>query len=159
MRSVWPLAGGPQLAVLAGQGVGPIRFGATVETIERQMGEKCEVRTPDVCRMIARALEFELKDGVVSSIRAFRMDRPAGNDATGKARTYGVFNGAIPPDLRFGMLPSAIQEHLGPPKRIEKSNTDGGLVAETHYYDGLVLEYDLLENGNLVLSVMQIVKR
>src|SRR3954468_24171393 len=46
---------GPQLAIQAGQGVGPIRIGATVATIERLMEAPCEVKTESVCRYIRRA--------------------------------------------------------------------------------------------------------
>lgn len=159
-RSAWPLPGGPRLAVMAGQGVGPIRFGATVDTIERQMGEKCEIITPVLCRFFGRALDFELLDGKVVRITAYRVDRPAGKDSTGKERVFGVFNGGIPPDLRLGMLPWAIQQHLGQPKRVEKLPGPGtDHVAEIHYYDGLVLDYDLLENGKLALGAIHVEKK
>src|SRR5262245_18834978 len=39
--SSWPMPSGLRLAILAGKGVGPIRFGATVATIERLMDLPC----------------------------------------------------------------------------------------------------------------------
>jgi hypothetical protein len=150
----FPIPVGPPLGIFAGESVGPIYFGATVKTIERHMLKPCEILTESKCRYITRAVEFELKDGVVSAIYVHRHDRPA------NPGTYGVFNGGIPPDLRFGMYAWAIQEHLGKPKRVEKVlgknpfNTE-----ERHYYEGLVLDYDRLPNGNLVLGGARVVKK
>ena len=51
------------------------------------------------------------------------------------------------------MIPKAIQEHLGQPKRVERSDAAGvALNAEVHYYDGITVEYDRIENGNLVMG-------
>jgi hypothetical protein len=159
-RSSWPIPGGPRLAILAGQGIGPIRFGATVPTIERHMQAPCDVKTETVCRYFARAVEFELAGGVLNAIKIHRMDRPAGNDGSGKARRYGVFNGAIPPDLSFGMLPEAIQKVLGPPKRIEKVEQGGeNRTRELHHYDGMILEFDNLQDDLLALGAVRLMKR
>jgi hypothetical protein len=160
VRTSWPLPGGPQLAVLAGEGVGPIRFGATVATIERHMQAPCDLKTEQICRYYARAIEFGLKDGVLTAIHIHRMDRPAGNDATGKARVYGAFNGGIPPDLRMGMLPWAIQEHLGKPKKIEKlpGNPPNDTV-QLHHYDGMVLEFDKLGTNEPILGGILLSKK
>ena len=159
IRSSWPIPGGPRLAVLAGQGVGPIRFGATVATIERHMQAPCDLKTDQICRYYARALEFGLKDGLLTAIRINRMDRPAGNDATGKQRVYGAFHGGIPPDLRMGMLPWAIQEYLGKPKKVEKlpGNPPNNTV-ELHHYDGMVLEYDKLGTNEPILGGILLAK-
>jgi hypothetical protein len=141
------------LAMLAGKGVGPIRIGATVPTIERLMEAPCEVKTPAVCRYIARGVEFNLENGVVSTIHVQRAGRPAGTDASGAPREYGFFRGAIPPDLRLGMIPKAIQEYLGPPKKVDRLNEAGPVNnVEVHYYDGLTIEYDRIENGNLIMG-------
>jgi hypothetical protein len=162
IRSSWPVPIGPRLAVLAGQGLGPIRFGATVKTIERLMEAPCDFQTADLCRYYKQAIDFELKDGVLARIHVHRFDRPAGNDATGKSRVYGAFNGGIPPDLRFGMLPWAIQEHLGKPLRVAPAPGERAYnvnsTAELHYYDGLILEYDRLPSGNLILGGIVIEK-
>lgn len=150
---------GPRFAILAGQGIGPVRFGATVATIERLMEHPCDVKTGSVCRYIDQAVEFFLKDGVVDEIYLHGLNRPAGNDAQGKPATYGVFNGAIPPDLMFGMLPFAIQEYLGKPARVEKLDESGPFrTSERHHYDGLVIEYDRHENGKLIVGGIKLEK-
>jgi hypothetical protein len=137
--------------------VGPIRIGATVATVERHMEAPCEVKTEEVCRYIGRAVEFKLKDGVVQTVHVHRHERPAGKDAQGETRTYGIFNGGLFPDLMLGMLPWAIQEHLGEPKRVEKvAQKNPHATEELHHYEGMVLEYDRLANGNLVLGGVRI---
>src|ERR1041385_8945173 len=85
--SSWPVPSGLLLAILAGKGVGPIRFGATVQTIERLMDLPCEIRTDDACRYIGRAIDFHLKDGVTDEMHIHRVNRVATPDG----RTYGVF--------------------------------------------------------------------
>jgi hypothetical protein len=144
---------GPILAILAGQGVGPIRFGATQATVERLMERPCEVRNEKVCRYIGAAVEFFFDAaGKVDKIHVHRPGRPA-QDATGKMRPYGMFHGAIPPDLKMLMLPWAIQQYLGKPLRVEPV-LDGGpsFTEQRHYYKGMIVEYDRLDNGNLVLG-------
>jgi len=156
----WPLPSGPMLAIFAGQGVGPIRIGATLPTIQRHMALPCDVKTPTHCRYIGRGVEFELKNGVTERIRVHRAGRAAGKDAAGVEREYGFFNGAIPPDLRFGMTPAAIQEHLGPPERVEKIEPAvPNQTAERHFYPGLVVEYDRHTNGNLIMGGVVIEKK
>jgi len=162
-RSSWPVPIGPRFAVVSGVGVGPIRFGATVQTIERLMEAPCDFKTPEVCRYYKQAIDFELENGVVKRFHIHRFDRPAGNDASGKPRVYGTFNGGIPPDLQFGMLPWAIQEHLGKPARIEKAAGERGASGtydnvEIHHYDGLILEYDRLGNNQPILGGMIVEK-
>ena len=144
---------GPRLAILAGTGVGPIRFGATVATIERLMEAPCTVKTPDECRYIAQAIVFELKDGVVDRMRIQRKDRPAGPDAQGKPQTYGFFNGGIPPYLGLGMVPAALVKELGPPVSSEKITTpNDNNTVQRDTYPGMVLEYDRYTNGNIILG-------
>jgi hypothetical protein len=142
-----------------GQGVGPIRIGATVATIQRHMGQPCDVKTAEVCRYIARGVEFHLEKAVTKQIYVQRAGRPAGKDASGADAEFGFFRGAIPPDLQLGMVPSAIQEHLGPPRNVERRENAG--VAdrvEIHEYDGLRIEYDRIENGNLVMGGVRVLK-
>lgn len=144
---------GPRLAILAGEGIGPIRFGATVATIERLMEAPCDQKTPDKCRYIMQAVEFELKDGVVNRMVLHRHERPAGPDAQGRPQIYGFFNGAIPPYLGFGMIPSAARELLGPPASVEKVTTPNDFnTVERDTYPGMVLEYDRYTNGNIILG-------
>jgi hypothetical protein len=156
----WPLPSGPMLAIFAGQGVGPIRIGATVATIQRHMALPCDVKTATHCRYIARAVEFELKNGVTERVHVHRAGRAAGKDAAGVDQEYGFFNGAIPPDLRFGMTPAAIREHLGPAERVEKLEpTPPNNTAERHFYPGLVVDYDRHTNGNLIMGGVTIEKK
>jgi len=123
------------------------------------MQAPCDLETPQVCRYYARAIEFGLKDGVVEAMRIHRMDRPAGNDATGKPRVYGAFHGGIPPDLRLGMLPWAVQQYLGKPKSIEKlPGNPPFYTVQLHVYDGLMLEFDKLGNNEPILGGIQIEK-
>jgi hypothetical protein len=144
---------GPRLAILAGTGVGPIRFGATLPTIERLMEAPCEVKLPDKCRYIMQAIEFELKDGVVDRIVIHRHERPAGPDAQGKPQSYGFFNGGIPPYLGFGMIQSALTKELGPPASVEKVTTPNDFnTVERDTYPGMVLEYDRYTNGSIILG-------
>ena len=150
---------GPRLAILAGTGVGPIRFGATVATIERLMEAPCELKTADVCRYMGRGVEFLLENGVTKTVHIYRAGRPAGKDAAGQDAEYGFFRGAIPPDLQLGMVPAAIQEHLGQAQSIDKSDATGpGERVETHHYRGLTIVFDRLENGNLVMAEMIVFK-
>jgi hypothetical protein len=153
---------GLRLAILAGQGLGPIRFGATVATIERLMQAKCEEVTDKVCRYITRGVEFELKSGVLARVRIHRPGRrvtaPGKHDST----TFGALNAVIPPDIAVGMLPDAVQQKLGKPKKVEKVNAEGAhRTTERHTYDGLVLEYDEspTRKNQLILGGIVIVKR
>ena len=144
---------GPVLAIVAGQGVGPIRFGATQATVERLMERPCDVHDEKVCRYIGAAVEFFFDAaGKVEKIHVHRPGRPA-RDAAGNPRPYGMFHGAIPPDLKMLMLPWAIQQYLGKPLRVEPV-LDGGpsFTEQRHYYKGMIIEYDRLDNGNLVLG-------
>ncbi len=144
-------ATGPRMAILPGEGIGPIRMGATVATVERLMEAKCEVLTERFCRYVTRGVELELKDGVVAGMMVNRPDRPAGTDTLGRPLTYGLFNGFIPPDpkhgrplnVMFGMHVPGVAEGMGPPRKVEPApagNPNG--TVEIHYYDGAVLEYD-----------------
>jgi hypothetical protein len=147
------------LAIEAGKGVGPIRLGATVATIERLMAAPCEVKTVDACRYITRAVEFDLKNGVTERIVVHRHDRPAGPDAKGQPQVYGFFNGGIPPGVGLGMLPSAVKELMGEPLRVEKvtSQNDFDTIERT-FYPGLELEFDIYKNGKEMLGAVIISK-
>ena len=150
---------GPRFAILPGKGISALRLGATVETIERHMQAKCEELTATRCRYVTRAVEFELVDGVTRSIYINGPERKAGGvDPDGAPRMYGVFNGVILPDLMLGMTPQAIQEHLGPPKRVEKAPANSHATEEVHHYDGMLLEYDRIQRtGLLALGGVKIV--
>jgi len=161
-QSTVQLPEGPRLAIQAGQGVGPIRIGATVATIERLMEAPCEVKTESVCRYIRRAVEFDLdKNGITERIVVHRHDRPAGPDAKGEPQVYGFFNGAIPPGVGLGMVPKAVLQFLGPPQSSERVTTanDFDTVDRDTYPGGMVLEYDeYKKSGKVMLGAVIITK-
>lgn len=142
---------GPRFAILTGQGIGPIRIGATVATIERLMEAKCEVVTPTRCLYVDRGVEFELTDGVTSAIVVHRGSTDAGGD-----KVWGWFNGVIPPDVQLGMTPEAVQEHAGKPTSVKRIDEPGSLVKERHEYAGMTLEYD--HPSRLALLTVRITK-
>jgi hypothetical protein len=150
---------GSPLPILPGQGIGPIRIGATKQTIERLMGAPCDDSTETLCRYVARAVDFKLEGGVTTEIRISRKGREAKRAPDGSIIEYGFFNGAFLPDYYFGMHPKAMQEVLGPPQRVEQISPMGpDGFSERHYYDGVVLEYDRWSNGNLVLGAATLTK-
>lgn len=154
-----PLPSGPRMAILAGKGVGPIRLGATRATIERQMARPCDVVTESLCRYIGRAVDFHLTGGVVDKVVVHRRDRPAGKDQSGKEQIFGLFNGALPPDFEVMMKQKVIMDHLGPASRQEKVTEDNpNHTVERHYYDGMTLEYDRYDNGQIVLGAVIVEK-
>lgn len=122
------------------------------------MQAPCDYVDDRVCRYIGRAIEFHLRDGVTESMTIHRRDRAAGKDKQGRTRTYGIFNGAIPPDLQPGMVPAAIIEFLGEPDKVDKQAPNQYGTEEIHHYPGLRLEYDRIANGNLVLGAIHIFK-
>jgi hypothetical protein len=143
---------GPRFAVIAGKGIGPIRMGATLATVERHMELACPDKSDTVCRYVDRGVEFRFANGTVNRILIHRGDRKAPD-----GKVWGVFNGGIPPDLRFGMLIPAIQQFLGPPKKVVQGNAGADVeTSEQHYYEGMVLEYDTTPNGQQILGAIRI---
>ncbi len=133
------LPSGPVLEILPGQGVGAMRLGATVPTIERLMGMPCEIKTEQECGYIGRAVEFLLDEqGATKEIKINRLDRPAPD-----GRTYGVFNGRMANGLTLTMIPSGVESLIGRPQKVEDVK-DGGSAktVQIAHYDGLRIEYD-----------------
>ncbi len=149
---------GPAFAVEPGAGVGPIRFGSTVATVERHMQTKCEEMTDKYCRFIASGIELELTNGAVSGIVIHRFDRPV---AGSPEKKWGVFAGGIPPKVLMTMVPEAVIEQLGKPKRTETIKEDNlNWTVRRDTYDGMVLDYDKNRaNDRLMLGQIRIVKR
>jgi hypothetical protein len=170
----WPVPGGVPLPIQPGKGVGPIRFGARLDTIERLMGEPCDEQVPLaaaakagapapaaaaaegaappadlLCRYAARAVEFELHGGVLTQIHVHRPARPFSPE-----RGFGVYNGRFEKgDAALGMFAFAAQESLGKPTRVEPRDGSGPYrTVEIHDYPGMQLEYDRLPNKNVVLG-------
>ncbi|MCA9630618.1 MAG: hypothetical protein KC766_23265 [Myxococcales bacterium] len=144
---------GPRLLLEPGKGAGPVRFGATVETIERQMGMKCQDLSPTFCGITTAAIDFVLTDGKVSEIRVHRIQRPSTPDRSGTPRLYGVFNGKLIKNVSLGMYRGLVKEALGEPLRsdtISEPNAFG--TYEIDHYQGMSLEFDRLKNNNNVLG-------
>jgi hypothetical protein len=122
------------------------------------MQRPCDERTETRCLYIEKAVDFTMKDGVVDGIYVVRRDRPAPPRPDGTPRYFGTYYGGILPDIALGLHKHIVEEELHPPERVEKlpaPDAQNGTV-ERHYYDGLVLEFDKLPNGNTVLGAMRI---
>ncbi|HEU4578568.1 MAG TPA: hypothetical protein VFS67_09950 [Polyangiaceae bacterium] len=152
----WHVPVGPTLLLEPGKGMGPIRFGAHVETIERLIGEPCEEKrqeSPHVlaCRYSAQAVEFFLTDGALTSAHVHRLGRPFHNQEP--KPDFGIFNGRFPGGAAIGMLMSAVQELLGKPKAVHPIKDPNPYdTIEVHDYDGFSLEYDRLGPDRVVLG-------
>jgi hypothetical protein len=134
-----------------------VRFGATVQTVERLMESKCEDLTDKICRYVLAGIEFELSNGVVSGIVVHRHDRPV-LDKPGKI--WGRTRCAIPPDITPRMLPKYVHSVLGPPQSSEPVNGENpNRTALRESYPGLELEYDRAEyTQELVLGSIRVTK-
>lgn len=158
---VYRIPVGPPLAILPGEGVGPIRFGATLKTIERLMEgpctEKIERGSILYCRYQAHAVDFKLQDGVLNEIRVHGPEREfhAGKGLEVE-NVYGIFNGGFANGFRLGMYPKFA--NLGEPLRKETVTPGRFPTVEKHYYEGIVLELDKLRNGNIVFGGAVITK-
>jgi hypothetical protein len=158
-RRKWAPPAGPILPVEPGSGLGAIRLGANVATLERLMGKPCEVRTEELCRYISHGVDFHLRAGETEWIHVQRAGRSAGTDWKGEPVEFGFFNGAIPPDLRLGMIPNAIKEYLGVPDSIEHvPQPNPSTLVSRDYYPGIVIEYDRYTNGKIIMGGIRIVK-
>lgn len=152
-----PVPVGPRLVGLAGKGFSAIRFGATFETVERHMGAPCQIRSETHCTYVQQAVDFTMKDGVVVAMKAQRRGRRVGEAQAGaKAQYYGMFNGAFPPTLMLGLHRHVVLEEFGEPSKKEPLTGPDGQV-ERHFHEGVLFEFDKLENGNTVLAAIEIV--
>lgn len=148
---------GPQLVVIPGKGFGPIRFGATVETVERHMGAPCDQKTETRCVYFRQAAEFTFKDGVVAGMKAHISDRAIDGRPPAADKAYGSFNGAIPPQIMLGLHRHIVLEEFGEPERKEPAQNPPELgLVDRHIYDGVIFEYDKIKNGNIVLAGIEI---
>jgi hypothetical protein len=150
----WHIPVGPDLEIVPGKGFGPIRFGAKVETIERLMGEPCEEKRVQgeevVCRYSAQAVEFVLRKDQVVQMRAHRLGRPF---KTEPKPDFGIFKGRFTNGVSPGMLPAAVRELLGAPKRVAPVSGDNpNQTVEVYEYDTFALEFDRLPSGSEVLG-------
>jgi hypothetical protein len=148
---------GPAFAIQAGVGLGPVRFGATVATIERLMGSKCDELTEKFCRYIPAGIEYDLSEGVVSGIIVYRHDRAV---VGSPGKTWGRTRCAILPDITPRVILSYVHSNLGAPQSSEPVNgANPNRTALRETYPGLVLEYDRGEyTQELVLGSIRVVK-
>jgi hypothetical protein len=148
---------GPAFAIMAGEGLGPVRFGANVATVERLMDSKCEELTEKYCRYIAAGIEYELENGVVSGIVVYRHDRPVVGSS---GKSWGRTRCAIMPDLTPRVVVNYVHANLGNPQSsetIDEANPNRTALRE--HYQGLVLEFDRGEyTRELVLGSIRILK-
>lgn len=148
---------GPRLVFLPGKGVGAIRFGATVETIERHMEAPCDKKTEDRCLYVREAVEFFLKDGVLERIKAHRRDREISDPPENGEKYFGSLRGIVQPKIMLGLHRHIVLEEFGEPKKKEPVSPPGpGGLVDRHYYDGINFEYDKIKNGNTVLAAIEI---
>ncbi len=149
-----PVPTGPRLVVVPGKGLSAIRFGTTVETLARHMAAPCDIQTEAKCIYVRQALEFDLKEGVVSGMKAHRRDRQV-QGAPGD-QFYGTFFGSALPEIMLGLHQHVVIEEFGEPQKREPLQGPDGQT-ERHFYDGVIFEYDKIENGNVVLSAIEVV--
>ena len=154
----WRIPVGPKLSIEPGKGLGPIRFGAHLDTIERLIGEPCEEKREEpggvsVCRYSAQAVEFFLQDGKVTRMRVHRLGRLFKPEPK---LDFGIFNGGFVQGGGIGMLMSATQELLGQPKVVRKLEGDAlnnpYSTVEVHEYDNFSLEYDQVAPERVLLG-------
>lgn len=154
----WRIPVGPKLPIEPGKGLGPIRFGAHLETIERLIGEPCEQKLEEpggvtVCRYSAQAVEFFLEGGKVTRMRVHRLGRPFKPEPK---LDFGIFNGGFVQGGSVGMLMGATQELLGQPKAVRKLEGDAlnnpYSTVEVHEYEDFALEYDQVGPDRVLLG-------
>jgi hypothetical protein len=150
----WRIPVGPNLPITPGKGLGPIRFGAHLDTIERLIGEPCEDKRQEgaevTCRYSAQAVDFVLGDDGLKQIRAHRLGRPFN---PGGKLDYGIFNGRFENGVAFGMLDRGVRELLGAPRSVlEVEGENPNHTVEVHEYDGVTLEFDRISPESVVLG-------
>ncbi len=158
--AVPPLMRNAAFPVLPGRGVGPVRLGATLATIERLMGQPCGQKDDGACRYLQYGLEFRLENGVTTSIVMHPLDTPANvTDMYGKS-TWSHFRGMAPGRVSLGLVPDAVIEGLGKPLQqqpIEPPSAEGYVL--TMQYDGLVIDFSRNpKDQRLFASRMTVVK-
>ncbi len=157
----WFVPTGPRLAILPGEGLGPIRLGASVETVERLMELPCDEKTPTLCRYVTRAVDFHLSDGKVEEATVHRKDRPAGKDRSGQQRQFGVFNGAmLMRRIVPGMLRHEIIDAMGEGSLGERVVDDRGYgTIEIRKFDGLRVEFDDVGERGVVIGALIVTRK
>ncbi len=159
--SVFRVPVGPALLISPGEGVGPVRFGAKLSTIQRLMEADCTELTEDKgmqwCRYQPHAVDFGLKNDKLVTIHVHGSEREfTPGKGLGVDNSYGVFRGAFLNKAQLGMYPKFVDQ--GKPLRVQKVEPGRFPTVEKHYYENMVLEYDKLKNGNVVLGGVVLTK-
>jgi sugar (pentulose or hexulose) kinase len=95
-------------------------------------------------------VEFVLRNGVTVQMRAHRLGRPFKIEPK---PDYGIFNGRFAGGVALGMLPPAVRELLGAPKRVAPVAPDNpNRTVEVYEYDTFSLEFDRLPTDSVVLG-------
>jgi hypothetical protein len=152
---------GPGLLIMPGEGVGPIRFTAKLSTVQRLMESDCtEVTERDNlkwCRYQANAIDFGFKEDKLVEIHIHGAEREfIPGKGLGIDNGYGIFRGTFENRAQLGMYPQFVDQ--GKPRRIEKVAPGRFQTVEKHHYENMVLEYDKLQNGNIVLGGVVLTK-
>jgi hypothetical protein len=152
---------GPALLIMPGEGVGPIRFGAKLSTVQRLMESDCteltEVDGVQWCRYQAHAIDFGIENEKLAKIHVHGVEREfTPGKGLGIDNSYGIFRGAFANRAQLGMYEKFVDQ--GKPLRVEKVNPGRFPTVEKHYYENMVLEYDKLTNGNVVLGGVVLTK-
>jgi hypothetical protein len=147
---------GPPLAVLPGRGLGPLRFGASLGTVERLLGTSCTKKTTDGdvehCLLTSYGVEVELREGHVSRLRVHGSERKFPGENGAPAGSWGAFNGSFKGAV-LGMYAAVVAEQIGEPSSVQKLDPPEGATVMRHTYPhNTVLEYDKIANGNVVLA-------
>lgn len=143
---------GPAFGIEPGVGIGPIRFGATLSTIERLMELPCPEKTASGCRYPIHAVEFQLKDGALEKIHIHGQERLVKPDTPGY--TYGIFNGKLLNGVELGMYRDYVEDVMGAPPAGRDVQENGSAFPTVYVaeYPGVTFQYDKLKNGNVVLA-------
>lgn len=151
---------GPAFGVEPGIGIGPIRFGATIATVERLMDLPCPQKTETTCFYPIHALEFTFDGGALSKIEIHGHERKVNRGNPDEV--YGIFNGRMLNGVEFGMYRHYVESIMGPAPKgsevAEGSSPRGFATVYVGEYPGVRLEYDKLPNGNTVLEGIVLTK-
>lgn len=152
---------GPAYTILPGEGIGPVRFGARLKTVERLMEGECTELTEHQgrqwCRYQPNAVDFGFEDDSLVEIHIHGIEREfVPGKGLGVDNIYGVFRGTFGNKAQLGMYPQFIEQ--GEPLRVEKVEPGRFSTVEKHHYENMVLEFDKLKNGNVVLGGVVLTK-
>ncbi len=143
--------------MLPGIGISAIRFGTNFETLARHMEGPCQIRTETRCVYVDQAVDFTMKDGVVSAMKVYRR----GREVPGvPGKLFGFFKGFLPPKIQLGLHRHIVAEEIGTkPESVEEfPAANGGFVVAREKYHGLIIEYDRLANGNTVAATFEVIR-